>query len=130
MFWLLAPFEWLLGPTGVLVGVAVLNTAVIVGALVVASCRGGLTLSRLVASSLLVLIQANDTDLFVNPWNPWVAVLPWFTYVLLAWALADGDIGMLPWLIGVATFSSSARRLCAARGAPASSAGCWRAELV
>ena len=104
LFWLLAPFEWLFGATGVLVGVAVLNTAATVGALVVARRLGGVTLSALVAVVLLVLIQANDTDLFVNPWNPWVAVLPWFTYVLLAWALADGDIGVLPWLIGVGTF--------------------------
>ena len=53
--------------------------------------------------TLLVLMLANDTDLFVNPWNPWVAVLPFFTYVLLAWSLADGDVAVLPWLVGVGT---------------------------
>ena len=41
LFWLLAPFDWLFGTTGILVGVAVLNAAAIVGALVVARRRGG-----------------------------------------------------------------------------------------
>ena len=61
-------------------------------------------MTALVAVVLLVLTLANDTDLFVNPWNPWVAVLPFFTYLLLAWSLADGDIVVLPWLVGVGTF--------------------------
>ena len=104
LFWLLAPFDWLFGTTGVLVGTALLNTAAMVGALFVARRRGGVTLTALVAVMLLVLTLANDTDLFVNPWNPWVAVLPFFTYLLLAWSLADGDIVMLPWLIGVGSF--------------------------
>ena len=104
LFWLLAPFTWLFGTTGVLVGTALLNTAAMVGALFVARRRGGVTLTALVAVILLVLTLANDTDLFVNPWNPWVAVLPFFTYLLLVWSLADGDIVMLPWLIGVGSF--------------------------
>ncbi len=104
LFWLLAPFDWLFGTTGILVGVAALNAAAVVGALVVARRRGGMTLAVLVALTLLVLMLANDTDLFVNPWNPWVAVLPFFTYLLLAWSLADGDVVVLPWLIGVGSF--------------------------
>ena len=102
--WLLAPFDWLFGTTGILVGVAVLNSAAIVGALVVARRRGGFILTVLVAAALLVLTLANDTDLFVNPWNPWVAVLPFFTYLLLAWSLADGDVVVLPWLVGVGSY--------------------------
>ena len=104
LLWLLAPFDRLFGPTGVLVGVAVLNIAALLGALVIARRRGGVTLTAVVAAMLLVLTLANDTDLFVNPWNPWVAVLPFFTYVLLAWSVADGDVGTLPWLVGVGTF--------------------------
>ena len=102
--WLLAPFGWLFGVTGVLVGVALLNAAAVAGALVVARRRGGVTLTVLVASVLLVLTLANGTDLFINPWNPWVAVLPFFTYLLLAWSLADGDVVVLPWLVGVGTY--------------------------
>ena len=102
--WLLAPFDWLFGVNGVLVGVALLNAAAIVGALVVARRRGGVTLAVLVALVVLVLTLANGTDLFVNPWNPWVAVLPFFTYLLLAWSLADGDVVVLPWLVGVGTY--------------------------
>ncbi len=102
--WLLAPFDWLFGVTGVLVGVALLNAAAVAGALVVARRRGGVTLTVLVASVLLVLTLANGTDLFINPWNPWVAVLPFFTYLLLAWSLADGDVVVLPWLVGVGTY--------------------------
>ena len=63
-----------------------------------------MTLAVLVALVVLVLTLANGTDLFVNPWNPWVAVLPFFTYLLLAWSLADGDVVVLPWLVGVGTY--------------------------
>jgi hypothetical protein len=134
LLWLLAPFDWLFGTTGVLVGVALLNTAVIVGALVVARRRGGVTLTALVAVVLLVLIAANDTDLFVNPWNPWVAVLPFFTYLLLAWSLADGDIAVAPWLVGVGSFIIQAHvgyaPLALGAGVIAASMLGWRSRRV
>jgi hypothetical protein len=104
LFWALAPFKWRFGTTGVLVGVVVLNALAIVGALLVARRRGGLPLVVLVGAAVLTLTWALGPSLLADPWNPWVAVLPFFTFVLLAWDLADGELWALPWLVGVGTF--------------------------
>ena len=104
LFWTLAPFKWLFGTTGVLVGVVVLNALAIVSALLLARRRGGMPLVVLVGVALLTLTWALGPSLLADPWNPWVAVLPFFTFLLLAWDLADGALGALPWLVGVGTF--------------------------
>ena len=104
LFWGLAPFRWRFGTTGVLVGVVVLNALAIVGALLIARRRGGLPLVVLVGGAVLTLTWALGPSLLADPWNPWVAVLPFFTFVLLAWDLADGHLWALPWLVGVGTF--------------------------
>jgi hypothetical protein len=104
LFWGLAPFRWRFGPTGVLVGVVVLNALAIVGALLIARRRGGLPLVVLVGGAVLTLTWALGPSLLADPWNPWAAVLPFFTFVLLAWDLADGELWALPWLVGVGTY--------------------------
>ena len=104
LFWALAPFRWVLGTKGVLVGVVVLNALAVVGALLIARRRGGLPLVVLVGGALLTLTWALGPSLLADPWNPWVALLPFFTFVLLAWDLADGELRALPWLVGVGTF--------------------------
>ena len=104
LFWALAPFRWVLGTKGVLAGVVVLNALAVVGALLIARRRGGLPLVVLVGSALLTLTWALGPSLLADPWNPWVAVLPFFTFVLLSWDLADGELRALPWLVGVGTF--------------------------
>ena len=104
LFWGLAPFRWRFGTTGVLVGVVVLNALAIVGALLIARRRGGLPLVVLVGGAVLTLTWALGPSLLADPWNPWAAVLPFFTFVLLAWDLADGEVRALPWLVGVGTY--------------------------
>jgi hypothetical protein len=104
LFWVLAPFEWLFGTTGALVGTVVLNSLAVVGALLIARRTGGLPLVVLVGGALLTLTWALGPSLLADPWNPWVAVLPFFTFVLLAWDLADGEVRALPWLVGLGTF--------------------------
>ena len=104
LFWWSAPFHWLFGNTGVLVGIGLLNGAVIAGSVLVARRRGGLPLVAVFAVVLLLLLQGHRVDLLIDPWNPWVAVLPFLCYVLLAWSVAERDDPMLPWLVVVGTF--------------------------
>src|SRR6266480_1329731 len=104
LFWVLAPFRWLLGRTGVLLGVAVLNAGAITGALVMSRRRGGVPLAMLTGLVVLLLMQGLGTDLLVDPWNPWVPVLPFLAYLLLAWSVAERDLITLPWLVGVGSF--------------------------
>lgn len=104
MFWLLAPFDWVLGQTGLLTGAAVLNLVALVGALVVAHRRGGLALVTFVAVAAALLTRALGPALLIEPWNPWVPILPFLVYALLAWSVAERDWPALPWLVGVGSF--------------------------
>ncbi|HEX5095126.1 MAG TPA: hypothetical protein VFX21_03900, partial [Acidimicrobiia bacterium] len=104
LFWYLAPWYRLFGTTGVMYAVGALNIAALVGALVVARRRGGVLLMALVGIVALLLVRSLTLDLLVDPWNPWVAVLPFLLFVLLAWSVAERDRGALVWLVAVGTF--------------------------
>ena len=98
LFWTLAPFRWLAGDTGILAGVLIINAVAVAGAVWVARRRGGVTLAAIAAIAILLLVRALGVGVVADPWNPWVAVLPALTYLLLAWSLAERDFAMLPWL--------------------------------
>jgi hypothetical protein len=104
LFLLLAPAQRLLGETGVLAGTALVNAAALVGVAVVARRRGGTAL--LVWTGLLVaaLVHALGPGLLLDPWNPWLALLPFLFFTLLAWSVACGDRPALPWAVGVGSF--------------------------
>jgi hypothetical protein len=104
MFWLFAPFDWLFGQTGLLVGAAFFNATALVGALVVARRRGGVPLLAFVAVMAALLSHAIGPGVLIEPWNPWVPVLPFLLYVLLAWSVAEQDWATLPWLVGIGSF--------------------------
>ena len=104
MFWLLAPFNWVFGQTGLLAGTALLNAAALTGSLVVAWRRGGLALLALVAIVGALLTHALGPELLIEPWNPWVPVLPFLLFVMLAWSVAERDWATLPWLVGIGSF--------------------------
>lgn len=104
LFWLLAPFQWAAGNTGILVGVACINGAAIVTALLLGRRRAGLPFVVVLSVAILVLTRALGPSLLVDPWNPWVAVLPFLVYMLLAWCVADRDVVMVPALVAVGSF--------------------------
>ena len=104
LFWGLAPFNWALGPTGVLFGVGFLNVAALVASLFVARRRGGLAFVVVLGIAVLVLLRALGSIVLIDPWNPWVAVLPFLLYLLLAWSVAERDFGALPAMVAVGSF--------------------------
>jgi hypothetical protein len=104
MFWTLAPFNWVFGTTGVLFGVGIVNGAAAVGALLVARRRGGMLLLVIVAIGTLLVMRAISTNLLIDPWNPWFAVMSFLFYALLAWSIAERDYVALPWAVGVGSF--------------------------
>jgi hypothetical protein len=104
LFWLLAPFRWVAGDTGILVGVACINGAAIVTALLLARRRAGLRFVVVLSVAMLVLARAQGATLLIDPWNPWVAVLPFLAYMVLAWCVADRDVVALPALVAVGSF--------------------------
>ena len=104
LLWGLAPFNWPLGPTGVLFEVGLLNACVLVASLFVARRRGGLAFVVILGIAVLVLLRALGSAVLIDPWNPWVAVLPFLLYLLLAWSVAERDFGALPALVAVGSF--------------------------
>lgn len=104
LFWLLAPFYRVFGETGVLFGVGLLNGVALVGALFLARRRGGLEFVVILSIALLVLLRALGSTVLIDPWNPWVAVLPFLAFVLLAWSVAERDFATLPWIVAVGSF--------------------------
>ena len=104
MFWLLAPVYRVFGNTGLLAGAAALNAAAVIGALFVARRRGGLPMLAIVAVMAALLVHAMGPELLIQIWNPWVPVLPFLLYVLLAWSVAEADWPALPWLVGIGSF--------------------------
>jgi hypothetical protein len=100
----LAPFRWIAGDTGILVGAALINALAIGFALWLARRRGGIVLMAFVAVAIMILYRAFTASQLLNPWNPWIALFPFLAYLLLAWSLAERDLLLLPFLVGVGSF--------------------------
>jgi hypothetical protein len=105
LFWLLAPFFWVFGATGVLVGTGLLNALAAGGAVLVGYRRGGLHLALLIALVEALLAHAFGLGLLVDPWNPWAAFLPFVLFLLLVWCVLCDDFVMLPVAVAVGSFS-------------------------
>lgn len=108
LFWLLAPFERLGGPSGLLVGAAAINLACLAGALATAFRRGGAALAIWVGLFLALLVHALGSTLLIDPWNPWLPVTGLVWFFLLAWSVGCGDSTMWPWLIGLGSWEVQA----------------------
>ena len=106
LFYVLAlPYRLLGGQgLGILAGALAINVVAIGCVGVVLWRRGrfaGLTLGLVV---VLLLARALGSGFLVDPWNPYVIVLPLFALVCLAWAATDGDLWAFPAAIGVGSF--------------------------
>ncbi len=104
LFLLLAPAQRLLGETGVLAGTALLNAAALVGVAIVARRRGGTALVLWTGLLVAALVHAMGPGLLLDPWNPWLALLPFLCFVMLAWSVVCGDHPAIPWAVGVGSF--------------------------
>src|SRR5258708_17349489 len=105
LFWALAVPERLAGssPIGILVGTALVNAAAVA---VFGSATARLLGRRAAMGALAaaaVLIWALGRQWIVDPWNPYIALLPVLALCALAWAAAAGRTRAL---IGVAIVGS------------------------
>jgi hypothetical protein len=104
LFDLLAPFTAVFGgPAGVAIGIGLLNGASIIGCALVGwrvMGRTGALAATLVAGALAWTL---GSVLLTDPWNPHPLVLACLLMLLLTWAVASGDLVLLPWLFAVAS---------------------------
>lgn len=104
LFYALAPFTWLFGNVGALIGVTIINMLACAAAVWLGWRRGGTALASLVALVVVGLAFSLTPEVWISPWNPWVGLLPLFALVLMAWSLAERDLAVLPWVVGVGSF--------------------------
>ncbi len=77
--------------TGLLFGALLINAAAcaLIGVLVWRRGRiAGLLLGTVI---VLLLVRALHVDFLINPWNPYVIVLPMLALVLACWSATEGD---------------------------------------
>jgi hypothetical protein len=102
---LLWPFVKVLGlGPGTIVGVTLVNALCAAGVAVVAHRRAGAVGAWLGAATAAALSWTLGTELLVEPRQHHALVLPFLLCLVLAWALADGDIAVLPVAALAATY--------------------------
>ncbi|MCC5953030.1 MAG: hypothetical protein JJU45_13145 [Acidimicrobiia bacterium] len=98
IYYALAPFYRLFGSDpralSLAAGALAVGTTAAIGA--TAWRRGGTVLVALTMAVVLWMVGSFPTGTLVDPWNPWVAVVPYLLLVLLAWSVLDGDLWALP----------------------------------
>jgi hypothetical protein len=100
-----APAVRLLGPwVGAAVGVMLINMAAATLAVVVARRIAGAPSMIGVAVAVVGLEWALGSELLFDMWQPNALVLPFFAFIVVAAALATGDLAMAPWVAGVGSF--------------------------
>jgi hypothetical protein len=105
MFWLLAPLYRVFGatPGAMDAAAAVLTGAVAAGLVVVARRVGGRQLAVLVALAGCLLLGAAGATV-ADPWNPWLAVMPFAVFLVAAAGVAGGDLVLVPVAVGTGSF--------------------------
>lgn len=106
LFYLLVVPYRLLGENGsaLLAATALINVACLVGMVVVARRRGGNGLALLTVLAAAFLLHSLHPGFTWDPWNPYVTLLPFALFLLLAWSVSDGDRAAAPFAAVVGTF--------------------------
>lgn len=96
---LAVPVKLFGGATGVALGVGLVNAAAVTGTMLVArriAGRAGAVVATAVAA---VLAHMLGSAMLTDPWNPHALVLPALFVLVSTWAVAAGDLRVLPWLL-------------------------------
>lgn len=104
-FYALWPVYWLLGSDGwsLMVSTVTLNLVAAMLAIWLAYRRGSWQAALGLAAVMAVLMRAYTAPLLAEPWNPWVPLVWWVTFLVAVWALLGRDLVALP----VAVFAGS-----------------------
>ncbi len=76
--------------------VASVNVVAMAVALWIAIRRGGWALAAILAGVTALLVRASGPEVFTEPWNPWLAIMPFLSFVLAAWSVTERDWPMAP----------------------------------
>jgi hypothetical protein len=100
----LAPFVRVGGPgVGMAIAVMAVNIAAIVGAAWAGYHAGGERALALVTALSAGLAWSMGSELLFDAWQPHAMLLPFWTLLVMCWALAAGDLVMAPFVVGIAS---------------------------
>lgn len=103
LFVTLAPAYRLLGPEGLPIGAALVASVSLAGAAWLLWRRGGDVLG-LAGTAVLALLARSLAAEIVDPWNPWISLLPFALLIVAAWSVVCGERWALPVTLGAASW--------------------------
>lgn len=104
-FYALWPLYWLFGEDGQALMLSSATLCLVAAALAVwlAYRRGSWQAALGVTAVLVLLMRAYTAPVLVEPWNPYIPLIWWVTFLVAVWAVLRGDLVGLP----VAVFAGS-----------------------
>ena len=73
------------------VSVVVVHLATMTLALWLAARRGGAAFAIALGVVLALVVRAGGPEVFTEPWNPWMGLLPFLVLLLAVWSVLDGE---------------------------------------
>jgi hypothetical protein len=104
LFWLLAIPSRLGSPVWMTLTMGLVNSAAIIGAVVLARRRGGSMLMFITAIGLILMARSLAPEVLHDVWNPSAGLFPFTLLIFLCWSLACGEYRLLPLTVLVASF--------------------------
>jgi hypothetical protein len=104
LYWLLALPVRLASPGALTLTIGLLNTAAIVGAVVLARRRGGRALMFVAALAIVLMSRSLPPEALHDVWNASAGLFPFTLLLFLCWSLACGEYRLLPLTVLVASF--------------------------
>lgn len=92
------------GGTGLVLGVVAIDAAALVAMFLAARRQGGPLLAGAAMVEAAALCWAMGREALVEPSPASVVLLPFLAFLLLVWAVACGDVAMLPWAAAAGSF--------------------------
>lgn len=103
LYWLLAIPARIDG-IAVVLTMAAVNAACVVGSVLLAGRRGGIALALGTAGALALMCRSLPVEIPYEVWNCWAGVFPFTLLLFLAWSVACGDYRLLPLLALVGSY--------------------------
>lgn len=104
LFWLLALPARVASPDSLTLTMGLVNIAAIVGVVILARRRGGLTLMFITAVAVVLMSRSLAPELLHDVWNPAAGLFPFTLLIFLCWSLGCGEYRLLPLTVLVASF--------------------------
>ena len=104
LFWLLALPARFGSPGTMTLTMGLVNSAAIIGAVVLAGRRGGRALMFMTAVALVLMSRSLAPEVLHDMWNPSAGLFPFTLLIFLCWSLACGEYRLLPLTVLVVSF--------------------------